>query len=92
MGVVTLPVGEGEPTRAGSSGNLANWTDGPTYSSGSSISVRSCRESDVFDDVRAAGERVGLIVVGLVPERFRYVSGGVTLVVTIDGGCVLLRS
>ena len=41
------------------------------------------------------GERevgLGLGAVGLVPARLRNVSGGVTFVVTIDGGCVLLRS
>jgi len=35
---------------------------------------------------------LGLIAVGLVPARLRNVSGGVTFVVTMDGGCVLLRS
>jgi len=91
VGVVTAPVGEGEPGREeGGFGNLAYWTEAPT-SSGSSTSVRSCWESDVFDDERmgagARDARFGFIVVGFVPERLRNVSGGV---VTIEGDLVLL--
>lgn len=82
----------------GGSGNFANWTEGPWKSSGSSTNVRSCRESDLIDDERrrgGTGERVagfGLWAVGFVPDRLRNESVGVALVVTIDGGCVLLLS
>lgn len=62
-------------------------------SSGSSTSVRSFRESDVEVERLSIGVGVrdavlGLVAVGFVPARLRNVSGGVTLVVIIEGGCV----
>ena len=76
-------------------GSRVNWTEseGIKKSSGSSTSILSLRDSDVEVERLRIGagmsdDVLGLVAVGLVPERLRNVSGGVTLVVIMEGGCV----